>query len=50
MRQDPDEPFLTFAARVQGKAETSEFQTTTTVFVAIAIHHTMVTSTIPMRS
>ena len=28
MRQDPDEPFRTFAARVQGKAETCEFQTT----------------------
>ena len=28
MRQDPDEPFRTFAARVQGKAETCEFKTT----------------------
>lgn len=28
MRQDPDEPFRTFAARVQGKAETWEFKTT----------------------
>lgn len=27
MRQDPDEPFRTFAARVQGKAETCEFKT-----------------------
>ena len=28
MRQDPDEPFHTFAACVQGKAETCEFKTT----------------------
>jgi len=27
LRQDPDEPFRTFAARVQGKAETCEFKT-----------------------
>ena len=27
MRQDPDEPFRTFAARVQEKAETCEFKT-----------------------
>ena len=27
MRQDPEEPFRTFAARVQGKAETCEFKT-----------------------
>jgi hypothetical protein len=27
MRQDPDEPFRTFSARVQGKAETCEFKT-----------------------
>ena len=28
LRQDPDEPFRTFSARVQGKAETCEFKTT----------------------
>ena len=28
MRQDPNEPFCTFAARVQGKAETWEFKIT----------------------
>ena len=28
LKQDPDEPFRTFAARVQGKAETCEFKTT----------------------
>jgi len=28
MRQDPDETFRTFSARVQGKAETCEFRTT----------------------
>ena len=27
MKQDPEEPFRTFAARVQGKAETCEFRT-----------------------
>lgn len=27
MQQDPEEPFRTFAARVQGKAETCEFHT-----------------------
>ena len=27
MKQDPEEPFRTFAARVQGKAETCEFKT-----------------------
>ena len=27
MRQDPEEPFRTFAARVQGRAETCEFTT-----------------------
>ena len=30
MRQDPDEPFRTFSARVQGKAETCEFRTSFT--------------------
>ena len=28
MRKDPDEPFRTFAARVQDKAETWEFKVT----------------------
>jgi len=28
LRQDPDEPFRTFAARVQSKSETCEFRTT----------------------